>query len=136
MYDLIEKIKHGQHELFIYGDGSQVRDFNYVEDAARAAIIAAGKGSLKGEVYNVASGHECSIQELAETLCAIMGVHPKFAYSGAVRPGDAEKWTVDIGRFGTAGLPPQVPLGEGLRQTVDWYTSSHGMTQAPDAMVE
>ena len=93
IFEIIEKIKINDKELFIYGDGSQVRDFNYVEDAARAAIIVAENGRLKGEVYNAASGCECSIHELAETLCMIMGVHPKFVYSGTVRPGDPEKWT-------------------------------------------
>ena len=120
VYDLLEKLKRNPFELFMHGDGTQTRDFNYVEDAARAAMLVAERGALKGEVYNVASGHECSIQELAEKLCAIMGLQPRFVYSGSNRLGDPEKWSVDISRLAALGYRPQVSLEEGLRQTVEW----------------
>ena len=127
VYDLIEKIRQNPSELFIYGDGTQVRDFNYVGDTARAVMLAAERGSLQGDVYNVASGRECSIQELAEKLCCTLDVQPKFVYSGSVRPGDPEKWSVDISRLAALGYRPQVSLDEGLRQTVEWYQSTCGL---------
>jgi nucleoside-diphosphate-sugar epimerase len=76
---------------------------------------------LQGEVYNVASGRECSIRELAEKLCHIIGTSPKFVYSGSVRPGDPERWSVDISRLIALGYRPQVSLEEGLKRTVEWY---------------
>lgn len=129
VFDFIQKITHNQHELFIYGDGSQIRDFNYVEDLARAAIIVTERGDLKGEVYNVASGHECSIRELAENLCNTMCSSPKFVYSGVIRPGDPEKWLVDISKLAKLGYQPNVLLNEGLRRTVDWYQSAYDLKQ-------
>lgn len=122
VYDLIQKIFQNPSELFIYGDGSQTRDFSYVEDVARAAMLVAECAPLRGEVYNVASGRECSIQELAEQLCQIIGASPKFVYSGSVRPGDPERWSVDIKRLAALGYKPQVSLEEGLRRTVKWFT--------------
>jgi UDP-glucose 4-epimerase len=130
VYDLIEKIIRNPSKLFIHGDGSQVRDFNYVEDTARAAMLVTAWGALEGEAYNVASGRECSIQELAEKLCAIMDLQPRFVYSGSVRPGDPEKWSVDISRLATLGYRSQVLLEEGLRRTVEWYQSSRGLKGA------
>jgi UDP-glucose 4-epimerase len=127
VYDLIRKVKKTENELSIFGDGSQVRDFNFVDDAARAAMIVAKNGSLNGEVYNVASGREYSIQALAETICSVMGVHPKFVYSGSVRPGDPEKWSVDIGRLVNLGYRPQVTLQEGIKRTVEWVGSMDGI---------
>lgn len=121
VYDLIKKIYHNPTELFIHGDGTQVRDFNYVEDTAQAAMLVAARAPLQGEVYNVASGTECSIGNLAETLCAILGAQPQFVYSGSVRPGDPEKWAVDIGCLRALGYQPQVSLENGLRQTVGWF---------------
>ena len=121
VYDLIEKLSQNSSELSIYGDGTQVRDFNYVEDAVRGAMLVAEHGPLQGEVYNVASGREYSIRELAETLCRILDVQPRFVYSGSVRPGDPEKWSVDISRLAALGYRPQMPLEEGLRRTVEWY---------------
>ena len=125
VYDLIEKIRAGGGELFIHGDGTQVRDFNYVVDAARAMMVVAARAPLGGEVYNVASGRQTTIHELAQALCARLGVAPRFVYSGAVRPGDPEKLAVDISRLRGLGYEPGVSLEEGLAQTVAWYLESH-----------
>jgi len=125
VYDLIQKIGHNPTELFIHGDGTQVRDFNYVEDTARAAMLVAERDALRGEVYNVASGRECSIGELANMLCRILNVQPRFIYSGSVRPGDPEKWSVDTGRLVALGYQPEVSLEEGLRRTVEWFRREH-----------
>lgn len=130
VYDFIQKIRKNPKELFIYGDGSQTRDFIYVEDAVRAMMLVAERGALKGEVYNVASGRECSIRELAETLCHILEVQPKFIYSGSVRPGEPEKWSVDISRLAALGYRPQVSLEQGLRRMVEWYQSQRGLNEA------
>jgi len=121
VYDLIGKILSNPSEIFIHGDGTQVRDFNYVEDVARAAITVAESAPLQGEVYNVASGRACSIRELAETLCHILDLRPRFVYSGAVRPGDPEKWSVNIGRLAGLGYRPQISLEEGLKRTIKWF---------------
>jgi UDP-glucose 4-epimerase len=125
VYDLIRKIFQNPSELFIYGDGTQTRDFSYVEDVARAAMLVAERAPLQGEVYNVASGRECSIRELAEKLCHIIGASPKFVYSGSVRPGDPERWSVDISRLTALGYRPQVLLEQGLSRTVEWFQATH-----------
>lgn len=127
VYDLIGKIKRNSHELFIHGDGTQVRDFNYVGDTVQAAMLVAERGRLAGEVYNVASGKPCSIRELVEVLCHILDVQPTVIYSGSVRPGDAERWTVDLGRLSSLGYVAGVPLIEGLQQTVRWYEAGARM---------
>lgn len=124
VYDLIDKITRNPDELFIHGDGTQVRDFNYVADTARAMMLVAESGRLEGEVYNVASGRETSIGELAEKLCGELDARPRFVFSGSVRPGDPEKWTVDITRLRALGYEPQVSLEEGLRSTVEWYRTT------------
>jgi UDP-glucose 4-epimerase len=125
VYDLIKKLHANSAELFIHGDGTQVRDFNYVEDTARGLMLAADCDALRGEVYNLGSGRDCSISELAENLCHILNVHPKLAYSGSVRPGDPERLSVDIGKLRGLGYRPQVSLDEGLRNTVEWFYESN-----------
>jgi UDP-glucose 4-epimerase len=126
VYDLTAKICQNQSELKIHGDGTQTRDFNYVEDAARAAMIVAECGALHGEVYNVGSGRECSISQLAQMLCNILGANPDYAYSGTVRPGDPERWSVDIGRLRGLGYEVGVSLEDGLQRTVEWYLREVG----------
>jgi UDP-glucose 4-epimerase len=125
VYDLIERIIQSSTELFIHGDGSQVRDLTYVEDTVRAAMLVAERAPLHGEVYNVGSGQDCTIGQLAEALCYLLGKPLRFAYSGAVRPGDPEKLSVDISRVAELGYRPRVSLEEGLRRTVEWYLDAN-----------
>ena len=120
IYDFIQKLNQNPHEIFVHGDGSQVRDFNYVSDTTQAVMLIVEAGSMSGEVYNIASGRECSIRELLEILSRILNVCPKYLYSGNVRPGDPEKWSVDITKLKNLGYQPFVSLEEGLKKTVQW----------------
>ena len=74
VYDFLEKLRRNPAELSIHGDGSQVRDFLYVTDAARAALWIAKRGLLNGEAYNIGAGAACSIAELAAAVCTTVGV--------------------------------------------------------------
>jgi UDP-glucose 4-epimerase len=120
IYDFIQKLRRNPHEIFVHGDGSQVRDFNYVSDTTRAVMLIVEAGSLAGEVYNIASGRECSVRELLDIVSGLLNVRPKYVFSGQVRPGDPEKWSVDISKLEKLGYRPRVSLEEGLTKTVQW----------------
>ena len=124
VYDFLEKLRRNPAELCIHGDGSQVRDFLYVTDAARAALWIAERGLLNGEAYNIGAGMAYSIAELAAMVCTTVGVQPRFVYSGCNRPGDPEKLTVNINRLKTIGYDPQTTLANGLRHTIEWYNAT------------
>jgi nucleoside-diphosphate-sugar epimerase len=102
----------------IHGDGSQTRDFLYVEDVARANILAAGSAAAVGRALNVASGVETSIRELAEGLAELAGVSQDPVYSPA-RSGDVRRSVGDpaLARE-LLGFEPHVGLREGLRRTL------------------
>jgi UDP-glucose 4-epimerase len=121
VYDLIRKLSPGPAEVEALGDGTQMRDFSYVSDVVEAALATVVAGRLEGETYNVASGESCSIRELLETLTALMGVSPQVRWTGAVRPGEAQRWFADTARLRGLGWVPRVPLDEGLRRTIVWY---------------
>lgn len=124
VYDLMTKIKAmpiRSGTLNMHGDGTQERDFCYVTDAARAAMLVAEKADMRGEVYNVASGQPVSIRELAMELCHLMDVTPVFAWTGTNRPGDPEKLVVSIDRLRELGYKPQFDLRKGLEETVTWF---------------
>lgn len=124
VYDFIKKISNNPSELVILGDGTQVRDLIYVEDVVQAALIVLDNAPLEGEVYNVAGGRGYSTQEIAETLTNIMGLSPKFHYTGSIRPGDCEKWIACIDRIRRLGFSPRISLEEGMRRTTEWHDSS------------
>ncbi len=119
----IRRAVEGQ-EIQVYGDGSQLRDFVYVDDAADAFLRAGATDACNGEVFNVGGGSPVSHRELVEMLIAIAG-------SGSVRYVEwpAEKKAIDIGSFyadsgkfrAAVGWVPAVPLADGLERTIAYY---------------
>lgn len=126
VFDLLAKLDRDHERIFIHGDGTQVRDFLYVQDAARSAMIVAANAPLRGEAYNVGAGREYTIDQLAKSLCGITGLDPALDYSGTNRPGDPEKLIVDISRLRAIGYVPQVDFEQGLTSTVAWYSALTG----------
>jgi UDP-glucose 4-epimerase len=105
----------------IYGDGSTIKDFFYVTDAASAAIAVLE--STEHKVFNVGSGTGTSIRQLLELMADVSGqpIQPRFAPS---LPGDEKAYALDTRRIREAvGWFPQVNLKEGLRRTWDWIQS-------------
>ena len=108
----------------IYGDGSQQRDFVYVDDAADAFLRAGASDVCNGEVFNVGGDEPTAHRDLAALLLKIAG-------SSSVQYVDwpADKKAIDIGSFyadstkfkTTTGWRPAVALEEGLRRTVAFY---------------
>jgi UDP-glucose 4-epimerase len=121
IYDLMSKIEANPDELFIHGDGTQVRDFNHVTNVVHALLRIAQFGRRQGDVYNVASGERVAIGDLARMICTRMGVSPRFVYSGSVRPGEAQSWRADISLLESLGYRSQLGLSDGLSETVAWF---------------
>jgi UDP-glucose 4-epimerase len=111
-------------EIEIFGDGSQMRDFVYVDDAIDAFLRAAVCDDCDGQVYNVGGREPMSHRDLTELLIDVAG-------TGRARfvPWPAEKKLIDIGSFYSdsskferaTGWVPQVCLREGLARTVTFY---------------
>ncbi len=121
VFDLISKLRADPQHLQLLGDGSQERDFAYVLDVARALILVAIAAPGRGEAYNIASGITYTIHDLVQTYCRLRGLNPQTTYTGHVRPGDAEKWVVDISEIKQIGFAPQTTLEMGLQAIQEWY---------------
>jgi len=124
VYDLFLKLRANPRRIEVLGDGSQRRDFVYVTDVVQALVLAATVAPAEGEVYNVASGTTHTIAELVAAWCAVCGITPTVAYSGQVRPGDAQEWAVDLTNLRRLGFEPQIALGQGLGAIRDWYDAA------------
>jgi UDP-glucose 4-epimerase len=99
--------------LRIFGDGSQVRDFVYVDDVARANMLAATV-SQSGRTYNIGTGKATSIRELAETMRRTTGRLTETVYE-ALRPGEVRRSVADISRArAELGFEPSWDLARGL----------------------
>lgn len=105
----------------IFGDGSQSRDFTYVDNVVRANLLAASAVGISGRVYNVACGRSTTVLELLTEICRLLGksCDPSFA---PPRPGDVEHSSADISAAGRElGYVPKVDLEEGLKRTIHWF---------------
>ncbi len=108
----------------ILGNLEARRDFNYVDDTARAVSMLATKGGIEGEVFNVGSGRDYSVKELAEATSAIMRNGPARIRldKGRLRPYDVTRLICDNTKVtNLTGWKPEVTLEDGLRRTVEWY---------------
>jgi UDP-glucose 4-epimerase len=120
IYDLIRKVQADPKRIEILGDGNQVRDFLYVEDAVRGLETIAVRGK-PGEDYNLASGVPVRLLDLARTVATLMG-HPGtiLAPTGRSFPGDTPRWYADISKIRELGFEPRISLEEGVRRTIEW----------------
>jgi len=124
----MERLTAGQAPL-IFGDGRQTMDFVYVSDVARANILAA-RSDANDEVFNVASGTETSLLELAEALADVMGsdLQPEFGPERQVNAVPRRLADTSFARD-RLGFEAEVTLHEGLRHLVEWWQSER--TAAP-----
>ncbi len=116
--------------LPIYGDGSNVRDWLYVEDHADALLTVLEKGE-PGRSYNIGGENECSNLELVQTICGILdrlrpreggGAYADLITFVADRPGHDARYAIDPTRIREElGWRPSVTIEEGLERTVRWY---------------
>lgn len=115
--------------LPIYGDGSNIRDWLFVEDHADALLLAVEKGEI-GRSYNIGGENERTNLELVKTLCSILDEKaPKStgSYADQItfvidRPGHDARYAIDPSRIRSElGWRPSVTVEEGLAKTVQWY---------------
>src|SRR5271157_4499371 len=99
------------------------RDYVYVEDVARANLLALEKGS--GEAVNIATARDVRTRELLAAICRIMGKELKYTRGGP-RPGDIRHSCLDNSKAARVlGWRPGFSLDEGLGRTISWFSGSH-----------
>ncbi len=107
-------------EITIDGDGQQTRDFIYVEDLCRAILLAL-EADVSGEVFQIATGEETSILELAELVQQVTGRSVE-AHHGPARQGDIRKNYSAVSKVRRMlGWEPMTDLADGLRATYAWW---------------
>jgi dTDP-L-rhamnose 4-epimerase len=104
----------------LYEDGEQTRDFSFVEDIARANLLAAETDKLDGLPVNVGSGEGVSIRKVAEQISDALGIQIAPEAKGEFRPGEMRHLTSGTERIRAAGYAPQVDLATGIGRYLDW----------------
>jgi nucleoside-diphosphate-sugar epimerase len=129
----MERIEAGEPPL-ILGDGSQTMDFVYIEDVARANLLAATIDSTD-VVFNVASGVETSLLQLARLLIEVMGADVEVEFGPERSVNKVPRRLADTtSAHERLGFDAQVGLEEGLRRLVDWWRVERRNGTAPTAL--
>lgn len=119
----INQIVNGE-KIKVFGDGKQLRDFNYVDDVVDALLLSAVNEDAYGQIFNLGSNDPINLITLAELLVRING---SGTYS--IVPFPSERKKIDIGNYygdfnkiqSILGWEPKIPLKEGLNATLDYY---------------
>lgn len=114
---LIDRAARGE-SLPIYGDGSNVREWTYVQDNCRAIRMVLDEGTT-GEIYNVGSGDERTNLDVARTVLDAVGAPETLIEFVEDRPGHDERYALDASKMAALGWEPEWSFEEGLEQTVE-----------------
>ena len=120
--------------LPVYGDGSNRREWLYVEDFARAVLTVADRGK-PGGVYNAGGGHEVANIELARAICRLAGASESLIELVTDRPGHDFRYSMIWDRLAGLGWKPEVTFEDALQRTVEWFRD-HPDRWAPAARAE
>jgi len=121
--------------LTVYGDGKQTRDYVYVEDVARANVLAAtatipSAGGVDSRAFNVGTSVETNVLELAGQLRQVSGVSAELRHAPA-RPGEQLRSAVRIAKAERVlGWRPRVSLEQGLASTYQWFAARRDEVRA------
>jgi len=106
--------------LPLYGDGSQRRDWLFVEDTVSGILALIERGEA-GQAYNLGAGQERSNREVTGEILRILGKPESLVRPVADRKGHDFRYALDWGRMRALGWEPRTGFAEGLRRTVEWY---------------
>lgn len=120
----LEAKASGARHITLWGDGSPTREFLYVEDAAEGLLLAAEKYDGE-EPFNLGSGQEIRIKDLAELIAHLTGFEGEILWD-MTKPNGQPRRALDTRRAEAFfGFKARMPLEEGLRRTIEWYRAAN-----------
>jgi len=122
-WDLFQKSKSNAGIITLHGTGKESRDFINVHDLVLAIECVIEKGKMQGEIYNLASGIETTIEEAVATFFDQWGKKCSYEFNGIVREGDPLNWRADTTELNRLGFRPAINLQTGLSSLADWLKS-------------
>ncbi len=106
--------------LPVYGDGTNVREWIYVEDKCRAVLKLLEAGSV-GEIYNIGTGERLSNIEVTKKIIESVGASDEQIQFVEDRKGHDQRYAVNANKIRNLGWEPQLSFDEGLKKTVEYY---------------
>jgi UDP-glucose 4-epimerase len=119
LWDICQKaIK--QSSLQLQGTGEESRDFIHALDIARALSVIAQSAPMEANIYNLGSGREVAIAQLADLILAALEYENSPIFDGIVPTGNPYNWQADMSKLDALGFKPLVPLEKGIKTFANW----------------
>ena len=117
----IKRVLEGKAPI-IFGDGTQTRDFVYIDDNIEAALHALDSYAANGEAINIGTGKPTTVLDLAEEIIALCGTEGKIKPEFVPPRNDVRHRFPDVSKMRRLlNFRPKISLREGLQKTIDWY---------------
>ena len=121
IHKFVQANQSGQKEMVMWGTGKATREFLYVEDAAKAVVLAAEKYEIGDPIINIGSGEEVKIKWLAEELAGHLGFEGRIIWD-RTKPEGQRRRVMDVRRAKQLlGFSANIKLKDGLRKTIEWF---------------
>ena len=104
----------------LQGTGQESRDFIHALDIAKVLMLIATSAPMQGEAYNLATGQEVTIRELANLLLLVLEYERDLQFDGIVPVGNPLNWQADISKLQQLGFSASVPLERGIKTYANW----------------
>ncbi|MCK6600442.1 MAG: GDP-L-fucose synthase [Bacteroidetes bacterium] len=111
--------ENNESTVTVWGSGTPMREFLYSDDMADACVFLMQRYS-GNEFFNIGTGQDVTIRELAETIQKITGFQGELVFD-KTKPDGTPRKLMDVSRLKALGWSPSVPLEEGIRLAVNWY---------------
>jgi dTDP-glucose 4,6-dehydratase/UDP-glucose 4-epimerase len=124
LWDIYQKAMNSEDGYVnLFGKGNETRDFIYITDLLCAINLALSQCEFKGEVYNLGSGNETTIKEVASLFLEIINPLIKLNFNNIQKPGDPLFWKADIRKLTKYNFKTVISLKEGLNLYYQWLIS-------------
>jgi UDP-glucose 4-epimerase len=122
MYDFYKKLQANSQKLEILGDGRQSKSYLYISDCIDAIVLASKRQRKVYDYFNVGSAEMTTVNEVAKSMCSVLGINPRFQYTGGKRgwTGDVVKMLLTTKKIETLGWKKKVSLREGVKRYIEW----------------
>ncbi len=119
----IEAAESGASKVALWGSGAPLREFLYVDDLAKAVVLASEKYD-SGVHLNVGTGEDLSIKDLAQKVASAAGFTGQIEWD-ASKPDGTPRKVLDVSRIKALGWKPTITLDEGIASTIAWYKEAN-----------
>jgi UDP-glucose 4-epimerase len=118
LWDICRQLAKGE-SIELHGTGRESRDFIHVTDVAAGILLVAEKGLGRG-VFNIGSGRETTVAELAGIAASVLSPEGSPRFDGRVPPGDPVRWRADVARIQDLGFRCSIALEQGVAAYAEW----------------